>query len=103
MSERNQKLDAKYQESVPYLDQEHIIQKGAITKEMHQFELEAFEVSNQLPSKLVIDLHAIFNMCECFEKCQNHCLCSLYYCLYLTSSSVYFISMFEMCCKQCTK
>ena len=103
MSERDQKLDAKYQELVPYLGQEHIIQKGAITKEMNTFELEAFEVSNQTPSKLDIDLHAIFNMCECFEKCQNLSLCSLYYGLYLMSSSVYSISMFEMCCKQCTK
>ena len=54
MSQRDQKLDAKYQELVPYLGQEHIIQKGAITKEMNTFELEAFEVSNQMPSKLDI-------------------------------------------------
>ena len=37
MSERDQKLDVKYQELVPYLFQEHIIQKGAITKEMNTF------------------------------------------------------------------
>ena len=103
MSEKDQKLDAQYQELVPYLGQEHIIQKGIMSKEMNTFELEAFEVSNQMPSKLDIDLHAIFNTCECFEKCQNLCLCSLYYGLYLTSSSVYSISMFKMCCKQCTK
>ena len=54
MSERDQKLDDKYQELVPYLGQEHIIQKGAITKEMNMSELEAFEVSNQMPSKLDI-------------------------------------------------
>ena len=54
MSENNQNLDAKYQDLVPYLGQEHIIQKGAITKEMNTFELEPFEVSKQSPSKLDI-------------------------------------------------
>ena len=54
MSERDQKLDAKYQELVPYLGQKHIIKKGTITKEMNMLELEAFEVSNQMPSKLDI-------------------------------------------------
>ena len=54
MLERDQKLDAKYQELVPYLGQEHITQKGAIIKEMNTFELEVFEVSNQTLSKLDI-------------------------------------------------
>ena len=54
MSENNQNLDAKYQDLVPYLGQEHIIQKGAITKEMSTFELEPFKVSKQSPSKLDI-------------------------------------------------
>ena len=102
MLENSQNLDAKYQDLVPYLGQEHIIQKGAITKEMSTFELEPFEVSSRLPNWIFIDLRAIFNTCECFEKCQNCCLCSLYYGLYLKSSSVYSISMFVMCCKQCT-
>ena len=46
MLKKNQKLDAHYQELVPYLGQEHIIQKGVMSKEMNTFELEAFEVSN---------------------------------------------------------
>ena len=54
MSERDQTLGAKYQQLVPYLGQEHIIQKGAITKQMNTSELEAFEVSNQTPYKLDI-------------------------------------------------
>ena len=71
MSEKDQKLDDQYQDLVPHLGQECIIQKGTMSKEMDTFELEGFEVSNQMPAKLDIDLHAIFTTCECFEKCQN--------------------------------
>ena len=38
MSEKDQKLDAQYQELVPYLGQEHIIQKSVMSKEMNTFE-----------------------------------------------------------------
>ena len=45
---------------------------------METFELEAFEVSKQMPSKLDIDLHAIFTMCECLKSVKTfvfvHCI-----------------------------